>query len=33
LHRKDVPHLSESVLIGIERWQFVERQLTIWQLL
>jgi hypothetical protein len=23
-HRKDVPHLSESLLIGIERWQFVE---------
>jgi hypothetical protein len=22
--RKDVPHLSESLLIGIERWQFVE---------
>src|SRR5262249_61831609 len=24
LHRKDVPHLSESLLIGIERWRFVE---------
>jgi hypothetical protein len=24
LHRKDVPHLSESVWIGIERWHFVE---------
>src|SRR5205823_12166945 len=22
---KDVPHLSESVFIGIERWRFVER--------
>src|SRR5882757_2560759 len=26
LHRKDVPHLSESLLIGIERWRFVERR-------
>src|SRR6266567_9345049 len=25
LHRKDVPHLSESLFIGIERWRFVER--------
>src|SRR5262245_66683085 len=25
LHSKDVPHLSESVFIGIERWRFVER--------
>src|SRR5262245_58338575 len=24
LHRKDVPHLSESILIGVERWRFVE---------
>jgi hypothetical protein len=24
IHRKDVPHLSESLLIGIERWRFVE---------
>src|SRR5207244_11090618 len=24
LHRNDVPHLSESLLIGIERWRFVE---------
>src|ERR1700746_3035533 len=24
LHSKDVPHLSESVFIGIERWRFVE---------
>jgi hypothetical protein len=24
LDRKDVPHLSESLLIGIERWRFVE---------
>src|SRR6516164_2132521 len=28
LHRKDVPHLSESLLIGIERWRFVERSVN-----
>src|SRR6476646_8552604 len=28
LHRKDVPHLSESIVIGIERWRFVERQIN-----
>jgi hypothetical protein len=26
-----VPHLSESLLIGIERWQFVESGVKNWQ--
>jgi hypothetical protein len=29
---EDVPHLSESVLIGIETWQFVESGVNEWKI-